>query len=619
MKTYILDIETYKEMILYCFLDYHSDEIIIFEISKNKNELEKIYNFIKNQQLRIVTFNGIHFDSLITNYIITNYQKLKQLSNLDFCSHIYTVSQTVIKEDFHEYSKYKYHKLYEEIDVFLLVSKGLRISKKLSLKFYAYNLDMDIMEMPVFHGKKDLTDIEIDLVRKYVQQDVLVTKELTIKKREEINLRFWIRKEYGLNCLSYDAPKIASELLLDSYCKKTLPNNISIYDYKKEIRNRRYEKPSIKIGDFIPKIEFKTKQFQDLYNRIYNSYNTFSEEIIVKNPDNTFIKIQYGNGGLHGVQNNEKYNSNEEYIYVECDFASLYPNLYINYNFNSPFFGNHLVDIEKEILEQRLDAKKNGRKTEDTTKKLILNSYSGIIDNSYSHFYAPEQALGMRLTGQICITKVLEEFLLLGISAVSANTDSVTVKIKRSELFHLDNIRNTIKQELNLTLEDTFYKFIYYKSVNDYIGYTTDNKIKVKGEFLYEKQLEGSNEFNIIPLALKEFYVNNIPVEQTIKNHSNIFDFTLGKKISKDYSVYYNGEKIQQLNRLYVSKKGAYLYKQKAGKKTMENVLKDTPVCIYNTPDNKTPQELFVDFSYYIKKANMKIMELNNMNQLFIF
>ena len=206
MKTYVMDIETYLEVTLYCFLDYYSDECIIYEISKNKNELKEIHDFIKSQQLRVVTFNGIHFDSLITNYIISNYNRLKTLDNLEFCADIYKASQTVILSNdlLHEYSKYKYHKLYQEIDVFMLVSKGLRISKKLSLKFYAYNLDMDIMEMPVHHGKVDLTDEEIDLVRLYVKQDVNVTKELTLNKKEEINLRFWIKSEYGLDCLSWD-------------------------------------------------------------------------------------------------------------------------------------------------------------------------------------------------------------------------------------------------------------------------------------------------------------------------------------------------------------------------------------------------------------------------------
>lgn len=321
MKTYIVDIETYKECVLYCFLDWNSDEIILFEVSKNKNELQDIVDFIVKNKLRIVTFNGIHFDSLITNYIVSNINKLIILSNLDFCKHIYKVAQSVIQGD-DEYNKYKYHKLYEEIDLFLLVSQGLRISKKLSLKFYAFNLDMDIMEMPVYHGKDNLTDKEIELVKIYVKQDVKVTKSLGIKKREEVNLRLWIRKQYGLDCLSWDAPKIASELLLDSYCRKTLPKNYNLKDYKSQVKSRKYEKPSkIKLGDYIPKIEFKTKQFQDLYNDICNSYNSFSREIIIKNFDGTNIKIQYSNGGLHGVQDNDKYKSNDEFIYVECDFA----------------------------------------------------------------------------------------------------------------------------------------------------------------------------------------------------------------------------------------------------------------------------------------------------------
>ena len=622
MKTYILDIETYKELILYCFYDFYSDECIIFEVSKNKNELKDIYDFIKNQQLRIITFNGIHFDSVITNYIVTEYNKLSKLSVLDFCSEIYRASQVIINSDNNqnEFYKYKYHKLYEEIDVFLLVSKGLRISKKLSLKFYAYNLDMDIMEMPVYHGKVGLTDTDINLVRKYVRQDVNVTKELALKKREEINLRFWIRKEYGLDCLSWDAPKIASELLLDSFCKKTLPKNISLYDYKKLIRNRKYEKPSqIRLGDFIPNIQFKNKQFQDLYNEICNSYNTFSKEIIVRNYDGSNIKLQYSVGGLHSVNCNEKYVTKGNTEIIDIDVQSMYPNLIKNLKSFNNDFGTHLLELYSDIIDQRVLAKKNKEKVKDTFFKLILNATSGILDNQYSWIYSPEQILALRITGQLYITKLIEECINNNIKIVSVNTDGITLELNSNDKRKLIDIVTDVESEINLLFEYTFYKFINYKSVNDYIALTDDDKIKIKGEYVYEKQLEGSNEFLIIPIALKEFYVNGIPIENTIKNHNNIFDFCMGKKIDKQYSVYYNGNKIQQLNRIYVSKKGAYLYKQKTGKSTMENVLKDTPVCIYNTPDNKTPQELQVDFSYYIKKANEKLMELNNNNQMSLF
>ena len=251
--------------------------------------------------------------------------------------------------------------------------------------------------------------------------------------------------------------------------------------------------------------------------------------------------------------------------------------------------------------------------------KLILNSFSGLIDSQYSWLYAPEQALGLRITGQLQLCKMAEMLIENKFNVISFNTDGIEVLVENNKKDIYLNLLNQHSQLFNLIWETEIYKFIYYKTVNDYIALTKDNKIKVKGEFLYSKELEGSNEFLIIPIAIKEFYVNNIPIEITIKNHNNIFDFTQGKKISKDYTVYYNGQKQQQLNRIFVSKKGAYLYKQKKGKTTMENVLKDTPVCIYNTPDNRTPQELNVDFDWYIKKTKEKLLELNNSNQLTLF
>ena len=612
-----MDIETYKECILYCFLDYNSNNYIIYEVSKNKNQLKEIYDFIKNNKLRIITFNGIHFDSLITNYIISNYFDLSKLSNIDLALHIYKVSQTVILHEQHPYLKYKYHKLYEEIDVFLLVSKGLRISKKLSLKFYAFNLDMDIMEMPVPHNKTGLTDEDIELVKKYVKQDVNVTKALAIKKKEEINLRIWIRKEYGLNCLSWDAPRIASELLLDNYCNLTKSKK-DLYEYKQEIRNRRYEKPSnIKLKDFIPNIFFKTKQFQELYNEVLNSVNGFNKELIVKNYDESYIKLQYGSGGIHSFNQNEKYVTTLNKKIIDVDIQSMYPNLIKNLKAFNSFFGDNLLDIYVDIIKQRVEAKKAKQTVKDTFFKLILNSTSGILDNQYSWIFSPEQILALRVTGQLYISRLIEECILNNIKVLSVNTDGVTLEVENESL--LKQIISNLEQEINLIFEYTYYNFINYKSVNDYIALTDTNKIKVKGEYIYEKQLEGSNEFLIVPIAIKEFYVNNVPIEKTIKNHNNIFDFCMGKKISKDYEVYYQGNKVQQLNRIFVSKKGAYLYKQKKGKTTMENVLKDTPVCIYNTPDNKTPQELNVDFDWYIKKTKEKLLDLNNNNQLMLF
>lgn len=268
-----------------------------------------------------------------------------------------------------------------------------------------------------------------------------------------------------------------------------------------------------------------------------------------------------------------------------------------------------MSDLQNQILKERLDAKKHGRKSEDTTKKLILNSYSGMIDNNYSPFYAPEQALAMRITGQLSISKVIDEYYQLGVEIVSVNTDSVTLKIEKSNLHFLDEVRNKIKYELNLNLEDTLYDSIYYFSVNDYIGFTTNGKVKTKGEFIYDHVLDGSNEFTIIPLAIKEYLQNNIPVTETINNCKELWRFTKSQKVDKKFKIFYQGKKIQQLNRYFVSirNKGAYLYKSPDEIK-MLNIFKNTPVYVCNEDiRNVNINNYPIDKSWYIKEAEKKL------------
>ena len=611
----VIDVETLKDTFTITFLDYDSDQYEQYVITKDINQLQEIKEKLKKVNY-FIGFNSIHFDSIVCNWLINQKETTPET--------IYKVAQAVINQEYDydaykQYSKYKYNTPWINLDLFMYWSKMLRISKKLSLKYFANNMDMDIQEMPIHHTRDNLTDLELQQILVYNLLDCQVTKALAFKLKEQINLRLEIQKTYNLDAISWDSPKIASELLMDSYCKKTYEEkgaiyDLNFYDYKKACKSLKYEFQSFLIGDYIPEFTFENPQINEIYEKIKISKDSFDQEILFKNFNNKLIKLQYSSGGLHVLQKNESFKSDDKYIIIEQDFASLYPNLYINNNFNSPFYGEILLEIEKEVLKERLEAKRVGNKTEDSTKKLILNAYSGIIDNPYSPFYAPQQALAMRITGQLCISKVIEKYWKEKVEIISVNTDSVTIKIERERLYLLDQVRKEIKKEFNLDLEDTKYKFIHYKSVNDYIGCTESNKIKCKGEFIYEKVLDGSNEFLIIPIAVKEYFVNNIPIEQTIRNHKNIFDFTCAKKIDKSYSLFYLDKPQQQLNRFYCSKKGAYLYKQKKTKNTREHVFKESAVIIMNNTPKEFP--LDIDYSYYITAARnrIKVFEKEQLN-----
>ncbi len=612
----VIDVETLQGIFTITAIDYSSDECWQYVIHKDKNELDSIKDLLSKTSF-MIGFNSIHFDSVILAWMMK--QKTVTAEEIYKVAQI-TINQKENRNAFKPYQTYKYNTTWHNIDLFLYWSKMLRLSKKLSLKYFAVNLDMKIQEMPIHHSKTDFTEEEIIEVLDYNKNDVLVTKALCNKLKEQINLRIGIRNQYKLEALSWDAPKIASELLLDSFCnKKHHEGMIPMWEFKKQIRNDRRDKISFRNGDYIPKIEFKTKVFQDLYQDVCNARDGFKRNLIYKRFDNTFIKISYGSGGIHSVNENEDYHSTDTHTVWTSDVSSLYPSLLENYKFIRKDL-TEVLDIYSEKKQERIKAKKEGNKVVNETLKLVLNSTTGLMDNPYSWLYSPAEIMALRITGQLILTRLTEECNLNNFLVISLNTDGIEVIIDKGREDEYLNLIKIIEKEFNLEFEHDQYKSIHYKSVNDYLALTVKDKTKVKGEFIYEKVLDGSNEFLIIAIAVKEYLLNRIPVEDTIMNHINIYDFCCSKKISKDYKIFYNNVQQQQLNRFYCSKKGAYLYKLKPTKKipTMEHIFGDSGVVILNDISTQTPQELEVDFNYYINSARNRI-KLFEREQLSLF
>jgi len=616
----ICDIETLAEFFSCTFLDYDSDKSVVFIINKEINQLPELKRFL-SQVKYLITLNGIHFDSVVLDWMI------KQ-DNVTV-EEIYYVAQCVINQDkyydmYKPYSKHKWNHSWVDIDLFLYWSKGLRQSKKLSLKAFAVSLDMDIQEMPIHHTTKNLTKEQEQIILDYNLLDCKVTKALALKPvpdtygvimRDKINLRVGIEKQYGLKAMSWDSPKIASELLLDAFCKKNFKYDQEFWEYKKETRNTQFEPINFRNGDYLPQINFKTKFFQDIYQEVCNSKNGYTKEFVFKHFDGTHIKITMGSGGLHSVNKNEVYVSTDEVDIETSDVSSLYPTLLENGRFIRPELYD-VLEIYSEKKKERLAAKKSGDKVTNETLKLVLNATTGLMDSQYTWLYSPAQIMALRLTGQLVLLRLFEECELANIKVISLNTDGVELILPKVDKEKYLTIIKEIESEFNLEFEHETYKSIHYKSVNDYIAITKKGKIKVKGEFIYEKILDGGNEFLIIPLAVKEFIVNQIPIEQTIKNHTNIFDFCSAKKINRNYTITWNGQKQQQLNRFYVSKKGAYLYKQKDTKSTKENVFKESAVQLLNQVPDEFPND--VDLSFYIRKAQ-EVIKLFEPDQLSLF
>lgn len=456
----IYDIECYKNFFCVGIKNYDTKEVLFYEISEEKNDLDLIYKWFKNYKGFLISFNGIHYDNMVIKYLLNNYNNYKKWDKNNILEDLKYFSDKIINSEIYddEIKNIKYFKVnWIDIDLFNYWSKMLRISKKISLKSLAIQLGYPVVQELPYKPDTILKVEDLPKLRTYnTVHDLGITELLTDNMYEEIKLRANIVKDYNLNCWSWDAPKIASEALLQDYCRIT---GKSI----KDVRNQRFEKPTLYLNECLKGFEpgFKLPIFQNLWTEILNSKNSFSKELVV-NINNTSIKLSYGVGGLHSVNSNEEYISNSDYQVVTSDVASLYPNLIINYNcIRYP----EVLQRYLEVKDERIEAKHAKNKPKDSFLKLILNSTSGLLDNQHSWLYFPEGAMRLRLIGQLILTKCIEQCIINKWQVVSANTDGIEVIVPRHMLKQYQEVLNMVCNKFKLDLEHEMYSKIIYKNV----------------------------------------------------------------------------------------------------------------------------------------------------------
>jgi hypothetical protein len=635
------DIEVFTNLFQIGIKDFRSKKVTCWEVTEFQDDRIKIVDFFKKYDGYLISFNGIHYDEVIISFLLKEWNVLKNLENKEFCLRIKQFSDLVIhsEDNYEKVKKYKwFDKKWTSVDLYNFWSKMLRISKKISLKSLGIQLNYPVVQELPYNEKMVLTKEQIDVVRNYNNvHDLGILDMLAERMKEDISLRIDIKKQYGLECLSWDAIKIASEALLQDYCKSTFTfapgtdNETAYNEYIRSVRNLIFTRPTIYIKDILRDFnpDFKLPIFQNLYKEILDSVDSFSKELDVVY-GNTKIRLSYGVGGIHTLNKNEMYDSNDKEVIMTSDVTSLYPNLIINYNcVRFP----EVLQRYKDIKKERTEAKSAGRKKEDTFKKLILNGFSGLLDQEVSWLYYPEGALRLRLIGQLLLTKVIEVCLLNNWRVISTNTDGIESIVPIDELDKYYTTIEEVGKQFNVLFEHDQYEFIYYTHVNAYIAKTKKGKLKKKGFYKTKEEvpLGDSVDELIIPLALERYFVNNIPIEETITNPKKygwtIDLYCCSKKVSKDYAVYYNGEIVQNLNRYYFNKSAPYLLKlKKEGAKkrranaTFEHLNAGDPVILYNEHVDKSWEEYDINYNSYISRTRKIINELKSAkNQLTLF
>jgi len=579
MKVVIYDIETMQELFLVGVYDPNTDLYFEFEVSKWRNDLDSFIRFTEAWKDDYwVGYNNLRFDSQVLEWIFKTHEHWQEHTGMEICAMIAQKAADVIHDaNYDVFPEYGEHQLaLKQLDLFKIHHYDNK-NRMVSLKRLEFEMDLEnIEEMPIHHTKVNMTEEDVILTKDYCRNDVMSTYEfykITIgetnhplyKGDNRIELRQDIEEEFGIRCLNFSDSKIGDEMIKKFYCQE---KRITY----KELPKRGTFKNEVLVKKCIASyVEFKTAQLQDFLKAMRRRRMKLKDEFVesIHLFDNVYT---FARGGLHTVNGPKVFEATDDVEIIDWDVSSYYPAIIINNKRFPGHLGIEFLRGYQQMFEKRLELKPLAKTDKRIAGivgalKLAVNSVYGKSSDMQSWIYDRELTMFTTITGELSLMMLIEAYELEGIHVISANTDGVTIMVNKNKLDKMNEINQWWMNLTSYELERTDYSKIIFSTVNDYIAIKTNGEIKKKGDFLTDFELHKNKSARIVPIALEQYYVHNIPIEDTIKNHKNIYDFALRQKASKDfhYEGISDGKKsvYNKLIRYYVSKKGEKLLKIK--------------------------------------------------------
>lgn len=703
---FVYDIEVFQNIFHCSAINTETKEIHKFEISPRKNQLSELISFFKQVNLPVswndnyttncsidsdkifCGYNNLHYDNPVINYIIEYEHVLAENPVPVITNSIFNLSREITNsgENIEKWKRWKYQVWFDSFDILtMLYSNKLRVG----LKEIQVTMQYKNVQEFVCDWSKPLPIEDFDSMIDYNINDIESTSALLDRCKKDIDLRLAIEDEYGVKVLSKDGVNIGMKILTHKYLEKT---GLTWWD----IKDLRSPQAYIPLKDVIlPFIKYDSPILKSVLDEMKTQVVSPGRKGYEKNFVFGGLRYTVGVGGIHSKNDPEIIIPAEDEMLIDIDVASLYPSMLIEYGFYPKHLGPEFLEVYSQIRSERIEAKHNGDKIKDSTLKLALNGLSGNLQNEHNFCYSPFAVMQIRINGQLLLLMLAEKLVELGCRIVQANTDGLFVLLKKSIYDKVNIVCREWEQLTKLTLEEDRFEAMYQYAINDYIavkeGYAkkkhefrdftavmdpktgdhikygaTNAKgetyrnmdeirkdyIKTKGMFITEVLLGKGLSPKIIPEAIIKYFVDGIPVEDTVKGCTDIKKFLMSEKTGKQWHVEYMNQEIQRTNRFYASTDGAYLWKWKGigehyawnpselsdmaywsliqeGKdpynpplvpdtKQYQNMLTASGVTLLNMFDDKPIEDRKINYRYYLREC-YKIIEDLKPRQLSLF
>ena len=582
-------------LIIYDCEVFKHDWVVVFKDRKTgaytviHNDNEALKMAISNENLYI-GFNSKHYDQYIIKGIAADLtpEELKQLND-----YIIAGGQG-----------WEYPPLQDFYFTFNNVDIRDDMQNTLSLKSIEGHLGLPIRESNVdFNIDHPLTKDELDEVIEYCKYDVDSTERIVNLREDYLKTKANLGKRAGIDVVKAMAMTNA-KLTAQMLGAKFVPRN----------DGREYVYPDNLDKSVIPTevLEF----FDTIHDKNISDDELFKTSLDIVIGD---MPCTYAWGGVHGSQSKYYEESTDTRVIQNRDVSSLYPTIIEEYQYLSRNVAD--ANLYYQMRKDRITAKHTGNKQLAKDLKLPLNTVSGAQENTFNELYDPLPTRSLRISGQLFLTVLTIRLLnaCKSIKLLNLNTDGLMYSVDKKELPLVDEICTTWEKETRFELETDEISKVWIKDVNNLLLIKTDGEVKTVGGYLNygisEKGAWGiNNNMIIVKKALIEHFVNGTPIENTVNNSNDIFDFQIIAKAGSKYSRAYqlvDGEDVpvQKVNRVYSTKDTRYgtIIKVKAtdgSKVKIENLPEH---CIIDNENQLTVKD--IDKEFYINLAKKRLSD----------
>jgi hypothetical protein len=608
----VLDIECYSNFFLISFRCPKTRKLVYFELSPatgfqmDYGKLEWIlHNFT------IITFNGRNYDIPLTTLALSGMDvgQLKWATNEIIQNE--TPAWQVLRS-----SKVKQLKEIDHIDLIEVAPLSG------SLKKYGARLHVSRMQDLPFPPDTVLTSDQAAIVRWYcVNSDIPATIALLEALEEQLSLRYTLSGEYGIDLRSKSDAQIA-EAVIEAEIKKiaggrltppTIPPG-TVFHYRVP-PFMRFQTPLLNWAlDVVRNTEFIVSEYGNI---------TLPPALAELNLQIAHGVYRMGNGGLHSSESKITHVADHTFKLKDIDVESFYPRIILNQELYPSHLGRAFLHVYDQIVNRRVQAKRNAKKSKEAgdkaaeakwkviadSLKITINGTFGKLGNMYSVIYAPDLLIQVTLTGQLSLLMLIERMELACIPVVSANTDGIVMRVPVQKEAEFEAIVKQWEKDTNYTTEETQYKVLMSRDVNNYIAIKMDDTTKNKGTFANPWSTPNNifrlhkNPVNMICTeAIEQYITKHIPYERTIRECEDITRFATvrdakggGVKVdSEGRTVLFMGK---MLRWYYAKDEGGEIVYAKSGNKVARSEgakpMMDLPATF---PDD-------VDYDWYIKEV----------------